>query len=447
MRLRVLSAEDTHRIHRAALRILREVGMHVMDEDTRKTLLKAGCTESEPGNILFPEKLVERTISTIPYRFILFDRNGKICIDTADEEPNFGPGLNCIYVLDHRTGEHREYLLEDVREAVKVCEKLQNLDMASGLGNPVDVSPDRQALETVKALVDGTSKPFPFIAHDEREDEKIWEYLAGVAGSWNKLADKPFALDLTGPYSPLELGVEACRRLKFASRRGLPVVCYPAFLPGATGPVTLDGAIAQSSAEILAGLVVHQLECPGSPVITGSSVIPMDLQTGMIAYGSPEYVLAGMGAADYFSDLGVPTWIGAGCSDSHIPDAQAASEAGMNIFAASMCRTSFIHNLGFLSGGKTGSLEMLVLCDEIAGALKRIKRGIAVSEETIGVDVVKRAVKERSFIVDLHTLTHMREAMRASPLFKRISIENWKEEGAKSTRNKIKEILASLISS
>jgi trimethylamine--corrinoid protein Co-methyltransferase len=94
--------------------------------------------------------------------------------------------------------------------------------------------------------------------------------------------------------------------------------------------VTLDGAIAQSSAEILAGLVVHQLEQPGAPVITASSILPMDMRSGGIAYGSPEYMMVGIGAVDFFDDLGVPTWIGAGCSDAHIVDAQAAAEAGMS---------------------------------------------------------------------------------------------------------------------
>jgi trimethylamine--corrinoid protein Co-methyltransferase len=115
----------------------------------------------------------------------------------------------------------------------------------------------------------------------------------------------------------------ACRRLAFAARRRLPVVCYPALLPGTNGPVTIAGALAQINAECLSGLVMHQLAGPDSPVVTGSSILPMDLRSGGIAYGSPEYALAGLAAVDLFTDLGIPSWVGAGCSDAHTMDAQA----------------------------------------------------------------------------------------------------------------------------
>ena len=348
MRLRMLSEAQTKKIYQASLQILREIGMDVQDGDTRKRLLQEGCREGKDEYILFPEDLVGRCISTIPNRFTLYDRNGGLAVDARDRVPHFAPGLNCITLYDHRTDSHRESLLQDVREAARVCERLENFDMASGLGNPSDIEPSKQALETVKAIVAESVKPFPFIAHDEVEDEEIWSFLADVAGGWEALAEKPFALDLTGPYSPLELGEEACRRLRHAARRRLPVVCYPAMIPGTTGPVTLDGAIAQSSAEILAGLVVHQLEQPRAPVITASAILPMDMRSGGISYGSPEYMMVGIGAVDFFDDLGIPTWIGAGCSDAHIVDAQAAAEVGMSLYLASLSGTAFIHNLGFL---------------------------------------------------------------------------------------------------
>ncbi len=445
MRLRMLSEEQTGKIYRGALRILREIGMDVRDPDTRQQLLQAGCREGEDEYLLFPDELVERSLSTIDERFTLWNRNGEPVVDTRDAIPRFAPGLNCITIYDHRTDTHRECLLKDVREAARLCERLENLDMSSGLGNPSDVEPSKQALETVKAIVDESVKPLPFIAHDEVEDEEIWDYLAEVAGGWDALAEKPFALDLTGPYSPLELGQEACRRLRHAARRRLPVVCYPAMIPGTTGPVTLDGAIAQSSAEILGGLVVHQLEAPGAPVITASAILPMDMRSGGIAYGSPEYMMVGIGAVDLFDDLGVPTWIGAGCSDAHIVDAQAAAEAGMSLYIASLAGTAFIHNLGFLSAGKNGSLEMLVLADELAGGVRRMAGGIEVSEESMGLEVTRRAAKDHSFIMDEHTIQHMSRAMWEPKLFRRTSLEGWAGSGSAPLQKRIREKLEELL--
>jgi trimethylamine--corrinoid protein Co-methyltransferase len=441
----MLSEEQTQTIYKSALQILREIGMEVRDIDTRKRLLQEGCREGDDEYILFPDELVKRCLATVPDRFTLFDRNGNLVVDTRDTVPHFAPGLNCITIYDHRTDSHRECLLQDVREAARVCQRLEHFDMASGLGNPSDVEPSQQALETVKAIMAESVKPMPFIAHDEVEDEEIWNHLAGVAGGWDALAEKPFALDLTGPYSPLELGEEACRRLRHTARRRLPVVCYPAMIPGTTGPVTLDGAIAQSSAEILAGLVVHQLEQPGAPVITASAILPMDMRSGGIAYGSPEYMMVGIGAVDFFADLGVPTWIGAGCSDAHTVDAQAAAETGMSLYFASLAGTAFIHNLGYLSAGKNGSLEMLVLADELAGGVKRLAAGIEVSEESLGVEVTRRAAKNHSFIMDDHTLAHMSTAMWEPKLFGRTSLEGWIGAGAAPLQTRIREKLQDLL--
>lgn len=447
MKLRLLSEGDCKAIYRAAIQILQEMGMMVKDLDTRRMLQKAGCGESEDGYLHFEEQLVQKAINSVPEKMVLYDRNGDMAVDSADALPHFAPGLNSINILDHRSVEHRLYTLKDIEETARLCDRLPNIDMAAGLGNPSDLPASEQSMATVKALTEGTRKPLAFIAHDEKEDEEIWSYLAELAGSWDRLAKKPFALDLTGPYSPLELGEEACRRLKFCARHYLPVVCYPALITGAAGPVTLAGAIAQSSAEILAGIVVHQLEQPGAPVISGSAVLPMDLMTGGITYGSPEYSLACLGAVDFFGDLKIPTWFGAGCSDSHTVDTQAAAEAGMNLQVAVLSGTSFIHNLGYLSAGKTGSLEMLVLCDEIAGSLKTFVKGVDVDEETLAVDVTRRGYKDHSFMMDEHTLSHMRTALWQPSIFQRATREKWSESGSVQAVKRIRERVTELLHS
>jgi trimethylamine--corrinoid protein Co-methyltransferase len=209
--------------------------------------------------------------------------------------------------------------------------------------------------------------------------------------------------------------------------------------------VTLEGALTQSTAEILAGLMVHQLAGPGSPVLTGSSILPMDLRSGALAYGSPDYVLACLAAVDLFGELGIPSWTGAGCSDAHTVDAQAAAEAGMNLHLAVLSGTSLVHNLGYLSGGKTGSLEMLVLCDELAGSARRLAAGLALDDERLAVAVSARATPDNSFLTDEHTLAHMRSALWASSLLRRTSPEDWTREGSPSLQDRLRARLFELL--
>ena len=446
MQLSVLSKKEIETIHGEALKVLHQAGMHVMDEESRNMLKGAGCWEKEDGNICYPEELIHKALEKIPNRIVLYDREGNLRVDTRDKVNHYAPGLNCIYIHDYRTGEHRECTLADCREAARVSDALPNIDCAGGLGNPADVPPEKQGLETVKAIMAESKKPFLFIAHNEVEDEEIWEHIAQVAGGWDKLAEKPFALDMTGPYSPLELGEEACRRMRHAARRHVPVVCYPAYLPGAAGPSTYAGSLVQSSAEILGGLVVHQLEEPGAPVITGSAILPMDLRTGYaVAYGSPEQILGGIADVDYFNYLGVPCWIGAGCSDAYTLDAQAAGEAAAGMALASLSGTSFIKNLGYLIGGKSGSLELLTFTDELIGMERRINRGIPTDQDHLATDVILRAAKKNTFMEDDHTIAHMRETMWHPGLFERHTIQEWRQLEMKTAQERIRERLREIL--
>ena len=58
MKLRLLSEGDSQDIYRAALQILQEMGMQVMDQDTRKMLLEAGCQERQDGYLCFDEQQI-----------------------------------------------------------------------------------------------------------------------------------------------------------------------------------------------------------------------------------------------------------------------------------------------------------------------------------------------------------------------------------------------------
>jgi trimethylamine--corrinoid protein Co-methyltransferase len=446
LRLPVVDTEGAWAIHAAALDILWTVGVIIDDAETRAELLRDhGCVERDGGYVGMPEDLVGRALETVAPAIKLYDREGAIAIDTSSRLPRYCIGHNCVNILDHVTGEHRPGTCADIANTSKVGEALPHVDMLASLGYPGDVPAEEEALSTVRELASYSRKPIAFTAHDEIISEQIWTNLADRVGGWDALADKPCGLDLTGPVSPLKLGDELCRRLKFAARRNLPVVCYPALFPGIAGPITLAGSIVQSSAESLAGVVIHQIANPGAPILAGSSILPMDMRRADLAYGSPEYMLACLGATDYFNTIGLPNWIGAGCSDSHVPDMQAAAEVGANMSLAALSGTSFIHNLGFLSGGRTGSLEMLVLCDELAGWGGKFANGIEVTPETIAVDVIKRSAHENTYLTDDHTVDRYMVENWMPSMMERSDVRMWADQGARDMNQKIRDKLADIL--
>ena len=216
-------------------------------------------------------------------------------------------------------------------------------------------------------------------------------------------------------------------------------------ISGMSSLISLASAVAQSSAEAIAGIVLHQLTQPGSPVLSGSAVLPMDMRQANIAYGSPEYMLAGLAAAEYFDFIGVPNWIGAGCSDSHDFDTQAAAEAGANMAIAAFSNSSFVHNLGFLSGGRTGSLEMLVLCDELVGWSNQMSGGVDVSHESISVESIKRAVANNDFLTDPHTQSRFLTENWYPDLLERSDAEGWIQSGSRHLRARVRDKISSLL--
>ena len=446
LQLELAGTADCSAIHDAVLTILWEAGVIIEHLPTRKALLTLhGCREGRDGFLRMPPDLVNRCIASAPDSIQLYDLNGECRVDTRLNISSFCPGHNCVRILDHRTGELRACRLEDIREVAKVCEQLPNIDMVCSLGYPSDIPAEDEVVETVRAMMENASKPAAMLAHDEHIQQRMMDVVSSIAGGWNRLADKPVSLELMGPISPLKLPDELCARLINCARWRVPVVCYPATFPGMSSPITAAGAIAQSSAEALAGIVVHQLAEPGAPVMSGSAILPMDMRQANLAYGSPEYMLTGLGASDYFRSIGIPSWVGAGCSDSHQFDAQAAAEAGANLAIAAMAGTPFVHNLGFLSGGRTGSLEMLVLCDELVGWVSRMAAGIDFDPASIAVEVIKRAAPDNDFLTDPHTQDRYLGENWFPALFERSDADAWLESGASDMQERVRQRLSDLL--
>ena len=66
------------------------------------------------------------------------------------------------------------------------------------------------------------------------------------------------------------------------------VLLTPFLLMGAMSPVTIPATLAQQIAEALTCIALSQLIRPGSPVIFGSFLSNIDMQSGSPQFGTPE---------------------------------------------------------------------------------------------------------------------------------------------------------------
>ncbi len=129
----------------------------------------------------------------------------------------------------------------------------------------------------------------------------------------------------------------------------------------------------------------------------------------------------------------------AGCSDAKVLDEQAASEASLSLLMAGLSGASLIHDIGYLESGLLGSLDMLVLSDEVISMVKRILRGVTVNEETSALDVIADVGPGGHFIGKEHTRRHLRAEHWLPRLIDRTNREAWEKSAGKTMGRRVRE--------
>jgi trimethylamine--corrinoid protein Co-methyltransferase len=207
---------------------------------------------------------------------------------------------------------------------------------------------------------------------------------------------------------------------------------------GGTAPITLAGAVVLGNAEMLSGLVMHQLQAPGAPFLYGHGVHHLDMKEMISVYGAPEFQLARVCAAEMARFYGLPVWGYSGHSDSKVVDGQAAADAQFSVLVALLARTNLNHDVGYLESGLTGSPEMMVLTDEIISQSRRFARGARLDDEALAVDVIDAVGPGGEFLSHPHTLAHWRELWLPG-VFDRQRLGPWEEKGAKRVEDRVRE--------
>ena len=87
-----------------------------------------------------------------------------------------------------------------------------------------------------------------------------------------------------------------------------------------------------------------------------------------------------------------------------------------------------VHDVGYLDCGMTGSLELVVFCNEIIGWLKKYFRELEISKETLALDLIHQVGPDGYFLDSDHTLNHVRDDWRPI-LFDRLDYQMWEEKG------------------
>jgi trimethylamine--corrinoid protein Co-methyltransferase len=430
---RSLVDDEVLLLHQASLEILERTGMRFHAAEAVDLFRRAGAPVSDENLVRIPPRLVERALQTAPKNIMIFDRNGRQAMALGGYRSYYGPGSDAAHIYDLETGEWRKAVMADVVAGVRLADAMPNIDFVMSQFMPADVPMERYERLQMAAMLQESTKPIVFVGLEATSTVYATEMAAAVAGGVEQLARYPFVINYVNFASPFIHNQESLERLLYAADCNLPSIYTPGRARGSQTPVTEAGAIALVNAGQLAGLVLSQLKREGSPFIWARpNAGGLDLRSMMSLYGTPD---AGPAAWDVAHHYGVPIFGFAGITDAKVFDAQAAAEATLTLFEAALFGANLIHDIGLMDNALTGSLELLIFCDEVIGWLRRYLRRLDICEETLALDVTRQAGPDGHFLDTEHTLRHVRDTWMPA-LFDRRAHHRWAADGALTTQQR-----------
>jgi trimethylamine--corrinoid protein Co-methyltransferase len=167
-----------------------------------------------------------------------------------------------------------------------LSQSFPQLDSAGGvICEPNDAPLDSRHLDMIYALATATDKFYMgnVVSGPNAADTiKMTEILFGGR---DVIEATPATISLINCNSPLRWEDRMLDAQFEYCAANQPVVLTPFLLMGAMSPVTIPAALVQQLAEALAGIALAQLIRPGCPVIFGSFLSNIDMQSGRPASG------------------------------------------------------------------------------------------------------------------------------------------------------------------
>ena len=386
LRIQLLSPDLIERILREAFDLLMNPGVRIGSAVVE--LLTSSGAKVNNGIARIPEPLVRQCLSSAPSNFYLYNRQGEKAVHYGGDDVHFDPGSCCVQILDPETLEARPSETRDLVRIVQVTEMLpqfaaQSTAVVCTRNNKDDVPSAIGDLYRLFVVLQHSDKPVVTGSFSAAGLQGMIDLLIADSGSPDKLRQQPRAVFDVCPSPPLNWSEFGSHNLLDLARAGVPAEIVSMPLAGGTAPVTLAGSVTQHAAEALAGITLHQLACPGSPIVWGGAPAIFDMRTGGAPMGAVETAMLNMACAEVGKHLGLPTHGYLVATDSKFVDAQAGAESARSAMLGALAGINMISGAGMLESLACFSVEKLVIDAESIASAERLARGIEVRGETL----------------------------------------------------------------
>ena len=437
---KIISDQEVEAIHEATLRILSEVGIVLGHPQIREQLAEAGATLNG-DRVLLPPELVEKSIESSTKKVKTRGRDEKIITlgDGSLHWHNLG-GARDIY--DAVSGKVRWATLQDVRDATRLLDALDQATTITPFFTPIDVPGELMSLAMYRYALPHTTKPLQGPGVQTAREVKIAVDMAEVIGPVGEVLTMSVS-----PVSPLTFPAELVESMVEIARYGIPFGPLPCPTAGITAPMSLAGALTQQNAEVLASIVIVQMVKPGLPIVYCGRLAMMEPRTGISVWGGVEMGMASAATVQLGHRYGLPVNVYGLSTNSHSLEIQNGYERALNAILPALAGADELSGIGEMAAGITGSLAQIVVDNDIAASVRRVVRGFEVNSDSLAVDVVKDVMNgQRNFITQRHTVKYLRGGeLFHNTLGVRQSFEEWDSSGrvglAENAQAEVKRIL------
>lgn len=416
-------------IHDKSMDILSKHGIAFYDDECLDVLASHGA-RVEGDLVYMDEALVMEWIAKAPCEFTQIARNSDRNVIFGGNRSIFAPVYGPPFVFDTDNG-RREGTLEDFHNFIKLTYMSPYLHHSGGtVCEPNDEPVPTRHLDMIFAHIKYSDKPFmgsvtePWNAADS---VAMCEILFGKEA----IRQNPAMTSLINISSPRRHDDRMLGCIKVYARARQAMIITPFLMAGAMSPASIAGTLALQNAEALSGIVLAQMIEPGCPVIYGSFMTNLDLQSGATVFGSPESQLTILSIGQLARRYNLPFRTGGTFTSSKLPDAQSGYESAQTMLPAVQAQTNFIlHAAGWMESGLASGYEKFVLDNELLGMHHKYAQGIDFSDEGFAVDAFDEVEAGGHFLGTQHTMRNFRTAFHRAEVMDYEPFETWELNGS-----------------
>jgi trimethylamine--corrinoid protein Co-methyltransferase len=431
----VLTDEALDMIEANAETVLAEIGVNFVDNPEGLERWKAAGATVEGERVRIPRGLARKLCSTAPSQFTQCARNPDRNVEIGGKNLVLAPVYGPPFVRDAEGG-RRYATMADFEKFVKLGYMSKWLHHSGGtVCEPTDVAVNKRHLDMLLTHMIYSDKPFMgSVTEPSRAQDSVdmCEILFGK----EFVQENTVMTSLININSPLTFDSIMMGALEVFAKNNQASIISPFIVGGAMAPVSIAGTLTQVLAEVLAGVAYSQLIRPGAPVIMGTFVTSIDMNSGAPTFGTPEASHITYGAGQLARRLGLPYRSAGSFCGSKLPDAQAAYETANSLQMGLLSGVNFmLHSCGWLEGGLVASFEKFVMDADQLGTLHHFARGVDLSENGQAMGAIAEVGPGGHYLGCEHTQANFKDAFWRSDLLDYKPFETWDEEGARDTQS------------